>query len=106
MPRGGEEPEFVLGRGHKRLLAALATFEVGQASTKDWIQATATDDDPPMAERTFHDRRNELVEKGYVGEVKRGGYKLTELGSATAKTLQLFCNRRVPIDPAATAPTP
>jgi predicted transcriptional regulator len=79
----------VLAAQFKTTLAALATSPDRTATTKEW--ATRAN----LKERTFHSHRKALVERGYVEEVKRGIYTITQAGqtaigpAATARTLHI-----------------
>lgn len=93
---------------------ALGSLPDGTATRRQWAEAAQ------LPDRTLDSHRQELVERGYVEELKRGLYKVTEKGpaagrtgarallgtAATAQKLHLVKNGKLPSRAAATATTP
>jgi hypothetical protein len=87
-------------------LRALAHCLNGTATSTEWATRAA------QKERTFHSHRTKLVGQGYVEQVARGRYALTEKGrsaleaAATATHLHVALDTGMPSGTAATATTP
>jgi hypothetical protein len=83
-------PQDCLPERLRKVLMILGSSSQETATTPEWMSATG------LNERTFHARRRELQQKGYIAlgdGVNRGVYRITEkgrkaLGPATARELQ------------------
>jgi hypothetical protein len=87
-----------LNQGEQKTLDALAGLD-GMATSATWRQATG------FPEKTFHNHRKSLVEKGYAEKSAALPhlYQLTDAGAASAKPLPLASQDTRPTETAATA---
>jgi RecA/RadA recombinase len=113
--KGNARVEDDVMPGHLRsTLTALGSLLDGTATRRQWTDAAK------LPDRTLDSHRQELVERGYVEEVKRGVYRVMNKGLAVGRTgarallgtaaparkLHLVKNGKSPSRAAATATTP